>query len=302
MIIDDAIKIIDASQEISSGRTTVATSRFSFQEYDSTTNGVVSFPSGTQENLDDRYSRFYGVPQPIFHLKPESLKDFDDDAVLTQWDDSSANLNHVTPVTDAVATGITVVHNELRGFSVARFRGPFIAGSNPDEHLVADFEFEDSGVITNERTVFMVLNPATGLQIDTADLFIDFGVTTQFVIELTRINAHRVDHNFAVSHPGKLNLNVSVQNVPFDGWRIISMQYHDNAIEGHINEISVTASGLDVGEVATSYSDGTQPPKVGHFYIGDMAELIVYDEILSISIHASILRQLKGKYGLELGI
>lgn len=214
-------------------------------------------------------------------LRADDLHALADGDAVSQWSDSSGNLNHAIQTTPANQP--TYETSEINGRPVIRFDG-----TN---------DLLDNNVSYDARTIFSVFRANTGLFPDEAfgQIWGSYNEATHIAIDTRGSN----DQGFSFDgiSPGS-NARYALNGAVYSG-----LVDNDNASPWTYDVSTLIAAEYSNTRSLTNYTLGSTFPghAVGSFqYGGDMAEIIVFDVALNTVRRRIVENYLAAKYGLTI--
>jgi len=241
-------------------------------------------------------------------------------AAIGTWSDTSGKSNHASSsgsVSNSHASPVLVEHTDSQGsvHKVARFGCSDCASASPTWGTLTSLQTTSQVFSTQSDGLeawAVLRNPDTGDASDdtAASRFVfDFGDTTNRGYGL-KCSAGKVDGYTPIASGGKYDggvttvtrsLTIVRMRVVFGSGGVMRLEQNGQLVQSaSINLAGLTASQIDTSQEFLIGSQSKSYNRNSRFFKGEMAELTLYDGLLSDDAAAQQLAQLAALYGISI--
>lgn len=228
---------------------------------------------------------------------------------VAKWQDQSAAANHLVGADSDATQNPALVYGGINGHGAVRFNGSSTHLDIPDSSTVNNASFD-------EKTVVVVIK--TGADVTSRQVIWEQGGVDRglnLYIDGGSVYGHVFNNSGSVSWGGA-HISAPVQaNRVYIVELAFEFDGNAGAVRGYLNgeafgvasaggvlESHPGASGLGRASDGTRFHDGAFPG-TGHYFGGDVAELLSYNKALSVDERGYVNAYVGGRYGLDrLGI
>lgn len=255
--------------------------------------GRVKVIAGNQRGWADSFGFWVGesqvtVPQTALWLKPEELAaSYLQGQAISLWSDSSGNNRHATQ--SIVAKQPTYQPSLINGFGVCRFTTDALDQVRQWLAL-PDLSALSSGGIGTEIFVVTMIRRFTG---GTGNALWTFGSNT--ALEQFPDTEGIIQEQFG------LTVALTTSNPNLTGWLLYNVSSKDLEFFIRLNNAQLfTSLFTSYAMSATPYLGRHGTTDANNFFDGDIAELMMFDRVLTTAERANVVQYLSDKFALAL--